>query len=178
MTEPLEIVAGLLLVFFLPGFAITRALFPERRVFRPLSWKNLLEQLTSSVVLSVALTILVGFVWLGTSTGVQANWSDPLEEATLGAVAAVALGIAVARGGFSVLPPKSAPLEPQGGHSDPVEVVHRLDLLAREERTLTHRIRVVGSRSDAAQPLVQELERVQGEAARLRAEREEEYARP
>ena len=44
-----EVGAGQLLVYFLPGFGLSRALFPERRVFRPLSFGGLLEQLAKKV---------------------------------------------------------------------------------------------------------------------------------
>lgn len=178
MTVLWEAVIGTLLVFVLPGFGITRALFPERRVFRPRSWTNLLEQLTSSVVLSVGVTILVGFAWLGTPTGVQASWSDPLIEANLAAVTGGALAVAIVRGSFSAQPPDSPPIEPQGGHSDPTELIRRLDRLARDERSIRHRIRVAGPKSSEAEPLTQELERIRADAAHLRAERESEYAQP
>jgi hypothetical protein len=176
VTEAWEALGGLLLIFLLPGFGVTRALFPERRVFRPLSWKNLLEELTSSIVLSVAITILVGFAWLGTSVGFQSNWSDPLVEITLLGITVLAMAVAALRGAFSREPPMAPSLEPQGGHSDPMVVIRRLDQLRREERSLQHRIRVAGSNAPESGPLVQELERVRSEVARLRVEREEEYA--
>ncbi|MCI4357930.1 MAG: DUF1616 domain-containing protein [Thermoplasmata archaeon] len=176
MTETWEVIVGLLLLFLLPGFGVTRALFPERRVFRPVSLKNLLEQLTSSIVLSVAITILVAFAWLGTPIGVQAGWSDPLVEETLGAVTAVAFGVAAFRGSFARVPPPARRTESGTGGSDPMVLIRRLDELARSERSLKHRIRTAGADAVRSAPWVEELARIQAEAAQLRAKREEEYA--
>jgi hypothetical protein len=177
LTAPWESAIGLLLVYFLPGFGITRAVFPERRVFRPWSAKDLLEQATASIVLSVGTTILVGYAWLGTSLGVQAGWNDPVIEVTLAVVAAVAFAVAAGRGSFSREPPPGPLRADVATESDPMELVHELERLSREERGLRHRIRVAGPGSKEAEPLAQELSRVRAEAARLRAERGEAYDR-
>ncbi len=177
MTAPWEAALGLLLVYLLPGFGITRALFPERRVFRPWSAKELLEQTTASIVLSVGTAILVGYAWLGTTTGVRAGWNDPLIELTLAVIAAAALAVAGGRGSFSREPPRGPPHTDGVTETDPMVLVHELEALSREERVLRHRIRVAGPGSNEAEPLAQELARVRAEAARLRAGREGEYDR-
>jgi hypothetical protein len=173
--DPLEAAVGLLLLFFLPGFALTRALYPERRVLRPLSLLRLVEQLTLGIVLSVALGILVGFVWLGTPGGVQAGWSEPLVELTLAGIAAAAFAVAFARGSFARVPPAGPALEAQGGLSDPTTLLHELEGLHREERRIRHRLRVAGAKGRAAGDDAQELERVRQEIRRIESGREAEY---
>jgi uncharacterized membrane protein len=102
----LEIVAGVLLVFVVPGYAITKATFPEWRLRGPEALLRAVEIGTLSLVLSVTVTILVGFV-LGAAPGnyFQASWSDPLLEALLAAITGVALAAAVLRGAFRRVPP-------------------------------------------------------------------------
>jgi hypothetical protein len=173
--DPLEAAVGLLLLFFLPGFALTRALYPERRVLRPLSLLRLVEQLTLGIVLSVAVSILVGFAWLGTPGGVQASWSDPLVEVTLAGIAAAAFVLAFARGSFARLPPPGPALEAQGGLSDPTTLLHELEGLHREERRIRHRLRVAGGAAPATGEDAQELERIRQEIRRLESRREAEY---
>jgi hypothetical protein len=171
-----EALLGLLLVYFLPGFGVVRAMFPERRVFRPLSLRTLVEELTASLVLSVALAILIGFVWLGTSTGVQASWSQPLVELTLGLIGLVGLALAAFRGSFARIPPTATEPEPSPGEAGAFELIRSLDQIAREERRLTHRLRVVGEGSSESTAIRAELERVRAESARIRRLREAEYA--
>jgi len=172
----LEASAGLLLVLFLPGFALTRALFPERRVFRPLSLRTAVEQLASSVVLSVVLAIVVPFAWLGSASGVEADWTDPLIEVSLSAVAVAGLAVAVVRGSFSRTVPAAPPEERVPGEDDPMGLLRRLEANAREERRIRHRIRVAPSGSPEGQRLKDDLDRVRAEGESLRREREAEYA--
>jgi hypothetical protein len=169
-------VGGIILIFFLPGFGLTRALFPEQRVFRPRSLRTLVEQLTLSVFASLVLTVLVGFAWLGTSTGFEAAPSNPLVELTLAAVTVVALAAATLRGSFSRNPPRAPHPSEELGHERPLELVRALDDLAREERRLRHRLRSVEADSREHATVTAELESVRGEASRLKARREAEYA--
>ena len=171
-----ETLLGLLLVFFLPGFGVLRALFPEQRVFRPLSLRTLVEEVTGSLVLSVTLTILVGFAWLGSTTGVQASWSDPIVEVILGAIAGLALAVAALRGSFARTPPPAPALEPTAGEAGAFELLRALDQFAREERRLEHKLRVVGEGSREAEAIRDALERVRSEADQVRRRREAEYA--
>ncbi|MCI4349476.1 MAG: DUF1616 domain-containing protein [Thermoplasmata archaeon] len=168
-------VGGLLLLFFLPGFAVTRALFPEQRVVRPRSIRTLVEQVTLSVFVSLALTVLVGFALLGTSGGFGAAPSDPLVELALVAVTVVALVTAVLRGSFSAVPPATVSTE-EPGNEGALELVRALDDLAREERRLRHRMRGAPGDSLEHAKVAAELETVRDEATRLRARREAEYA--
>jgi hypothetical protein len=172
----LEAAVGLLLIFFLPGFGLTRAIFPEQRVFRPLSLRTLVEQLTGSLVLSIVATILVGFGWLGSSVGAQATWSDPRIELSLAVVTVAALAAAAARGSFARTPPAGPRLEPNAGQEGPLELLRRLDELAHEERRLLHRLRTAGEGTPEGKAVRGELDRVRAEAETVRRRREAEYA--
>lgn len=174
--DTLEAWTGFLLVFFLPGFALTRAVFPDQRAFRPLNLLVALEQAISAIVLSVVLTILIGFLWLGTPTGVEAHWTNPILEASLSGVTLVGLAVAALRGSFSRVPPPAYRGEEAPGESAPLELGRALDRLARDERRLRHRLRVLGAGSSEADEIERSLKRLRGEADRLRAEREAEYA--
>ncbi len=173
MPNAAEVLAGLALVFVLPGFAIGRAVFPERRLLRPFSLYRITEEAAMALVLSVAVTILAGFAWLGTSTGVEPGWSDPILEATLALITLAALGVAAARGGFRRLPPAAPAPDPAGGLGDPMEIVRDLERLHRTERRLLHELRVGGGDPDAVR---RELDEVRAEIARRTADREAEYA--
>ncbi len=174
MTALWQGLVGLLLVFFLPGFAVARAVFPERRILRPFSSIALVESIALGLVLSVAITILVGFAWLGSSVGFQAGWSDPLVEATLAAVALVGFVVAYWRGSFARVPPVPATVEPNVPESDPIDLIRELERLHREERRIRHRLR---TRTEGRADAERELEGVRSEIARLAAQREAEYGR-
>lgn len=176
MTELWLAAVGLMLIFFLPGFAVTRALFPERRVFRPPSGKVLVEQLTSSVILSVAITILAGYVWLGTSVGFQVTWAQPRVEESLAAISGVGLAVAAARGSFARRTPQGPDLPPEAGHSDPMALIRQLDELARRRRSLQHQRRIAGGDSPDSASIDEAIRRIDDEDRALRAQREEEYA--
>jgi len=86
-----EGVAGGLLLFFVPGYALTKAVFPEWRVRGRNAGRRLVEVVTLSFVTSIGLTVVVGFGLLDLAPGgFSAAWSDPLLEAALAAVAGVA----------------------------------------------------------------------------------------
>lgn len=65
MFELIRIVVGLLLVFFLPGFTLMRLLFPRPEELD--TEMGLLFQVTLGAVMSVVISILVGFI-LGSPT--------------------------------------------------------------------------------------------------------------
>jgi uncharacterized membrane protein len=171
-----EAIVGLLLVFFVPGYCLTKATFPEWRVRGPDGLRRLLEIGTLAFVLSLVLTVLVGALLLAVSpAGFQAYWSDPVLEAGLAAIAAVGFAIAWTRGAFARTPPAPHPLEPSGGEEGAWELSRELDRLARDERRLVHQLR---SSPDSETPrLKAELERVRAESTELRNRREVEYAR-
>ncbi|MCI4331145.1 MAG: DUF1616 domain-containing protein [Thermoplasmata archaeon] len=170
-----EAFAGLLLVFVLPGFSVSRALFPEWRFRGEEGLTRIVETATLSLVLSVALTILLGFGLLNSPVGFSAAWGDPTLEVGLAAITAIALVAAGARGAFSSTPPTAPPLEPLSGEDGGAEALGRAEDLSREERRLRHALRVAPDDVTAAR-LRTDLGRVRDEARRLGAAREEEYA--
>ncbi|MGI0140250.1 MAG: hypothetical protein ACREBT_03765 [Thermoplasmata archaeon] len=174
----LEAAAGLVLLFFLPGFALSRALFPDWRFRGPVGRLRVLETAAFSLVVSVALTVVVGEILLVGSTGFQAGWSDPLLEAVLAAISAVGLGIATLRGAFSSEPPAPRPAsEPESTGVDPWGLLNDLDRLSREERRLQRALR--GASRDAAEHerLLRALAVVRSQRTSLETEREADYVR-
>lgn len=169
--------AGALLLFFVPGYAVTKALFPEWRVRGPEGTRRLLEIATLSFVASIGLTVVVGYGILNLAPGgFAAAWSDPLLEAVLAAVALVAFVVALRRGAFARTPPPAPAAPPEGGEEGAWELSRELERLGRDERRIQHSLRVATlSPSDAAR-LRAELDRVRAERDALRRRREEEYA--
>ena len=108
----LEVVVGTPLLFFVPGYTVTKAIFPEWRVRGELAFRRLLEISTLGFVLSVVLTVLVGELLLAASPGgFQASWSDPVLESILAGVALVAFVAGFVRGGYARVPPASQAAE-------------------------------------------------------------------
>ena len=176
--SPPEIFAGLVLVFALPGYAITKATFPEWRLRGPDALLRAVEVGTLSLVLSVTVTILVGFA-LGNLPGsfFQAGWSDPVLEAILAAVSGVGLVVAFLRGGFSRVPPAGPVPEPSPGEEDPMSLVRSLEENQRRARRLQHSLRQLPTGDPQRARLEAELTDVQRSSQELRSHREAEYAR-
>ncbi len=173
----LETAAGLLLVFFVPGFLIAKALFPEWRLRGPLALRRAVEIVTLSFVLSVALTILLGYVLLSTAPGgFRTSWSEPTLEIGLVAVALIALGSGVARGAYRREPPPAPVPEPTSGDEGAFELTQRLDRLRREERRLEHELRVGAHAAPEDARLRYRLQEIRQESDDLRQRREREYA--
>ncbi|MCI4319545.1 MAG: DUF1616 domain-containing protein [Thermoplasmata archaeon] len=173
---PLAVLGGLL-VFALPGYAVTKAVFPEWRLRGPNALLTAVELATLSFVLSVVLSVLVGFVLLNTApAGFQANWTDPRLEAALGAITALGLTGAVARGGFARVAPSAPLLEEDQGATGGWEAVRRLDRLVREERGLRRSLVAAPPGSEEERELRSRIERVRAEAASVRTSREAELA--
>ncbi|MEM0129366.1 MAG: DUF1616 domain-containing protein [Thermoplasmata archaeon] len=175
----LEFTAGILLLFFLPGAAVTLALFPEWRLTGPGGRLRTVETVALSFVLSVALTILGGYALVVASpVGFSADWSDPLLEGLLVAITVAALMAALARGRFAVPPPvRRAPDAPgETGEDGAWELGRRLDRIAREERRLAHALRSTPA-GPAREAVERSLRDLAQERERLREAREAEYAR-
>jgi hypothetical protein len=169
---------GFLLVFLLPGYAVTKAVFPEWRVRGPAAGIRAVEIGTLSLVVSVALTVVVGFGLLALpGAGLAAYWSDPVLEVTLGAIALVALVVGAFRGAYRREPPAGPTPEPSPGSENGWELVTRLDSIERTRRRLEHQLRVQGDSDRRAQEWRNEIQRLDDEATRIRRAREEEYAR-
>jgi hypothetical protein len=172
----LEAVVGGLLLFFVPGFFTSRALFPEWRLRGPAALRRLVETLTLSFVLSVTLTVLVGYLLLAAAPGgFQAYWTDPVLEAALAAVAVAAFGAGVLRGAYGREVPDRRPTQPDAGGSGAWDLTRELDRLRQEERRLRHALRV--STGSAEEHEIRErLTKVQADTDALRRRREAEYA--
>jgi uncharacterized protein DUF1616 len=170
----LEATAGLALTFFLPGFALARATFPEWRFRGPGGTIRIIETLTLSLFGSVAVTIVVGYGLLSTPVGFQATWSNPLLFEILAGVSLVLLVVAGLRGAFARVPPAGPTLEPNIGNEGAFETIRELDGLKAEERRLRHRLRVLPRDHSERERISDELERLIAREAAVVAAREVE----
>jgi len=171
----LEAIAGGALLFFVPGYAVAKATFPERRVAGPdrLAWG--LELVALAFVLSVTLTVVVGYLLLtGVPGGFAATWHDPLLEAVLAAVALAAFAVGLFEGAYA--------RAPAGGHSVPAgpgeegawELSRELERLQRRRaavRTQLGRASTPAARAE----LERELATIDADWEALRRRREAEY---
>ena len=173
-----QAVVGILLVFVLPGFTIAKATFPERRIRGAdgLIWG--VELVAITLVLSVVVTILVGFALLVAGpSGFAADWSDLSLEAGLAVISVVAGAIGLVRGSYSSVPPTGPTLEPAHGAEGAWEEIRAMEGLVREERRWMHRLRTSGTGSPEHASIERELETVRAEIRRRREAREADYAR-
>ncbi len=171
----LEVVVGTPLLFFVPGYTVTKAIFPEWRVRGELALRRLLEIATLGFVLSVVLTVLAGGLLLASAPGgFQAAWSDPVLESLLAGIALVGFVIGLLRGAYAREPPSPPAPEPDAGEEAAWTLMQRLDELAREERRLRHALRTDPTDRAATE---REIERVRAEQDALGREREVAYGR-
>jgi hypothetical protein len=171
---PWQAAIGLLLLYVLPGFAIARALFPEWRFRGESGTLHAVETAVLTVVLSVASTILVGFVLLNSSAGFSADWSNPLLETGLLGITAVGGGLAWGRGAFARTPPTGPALEPEAGALGGAEALAAAEEIQRRVRRIRHELKAHPSPSEAAR-LQDELRVLEIEARRLGRDREASY---
>jgi hypothetical protein len=171
-----EAVLGGLLLFFVPGFFATRALFPEWRIRGPSALRRLVETVTLSFVLSVTLTVLVGYLLLAaTPGGFQAYWTDPVLEAALAGVGIAAFGAGVLRGAYAREVPAPRRAEPDPGGSKAWDLTRELDRLRQEERRLRHALRISAGSAEERE-IRERLTKVEDDTEALRRRREAEYA--
>jgi uncharacterized protein DUF1616 len=171
-----EAVGGALLLFFAPGYAVTKSLFPEWRVRGRERTRRLLEVVTLSFVTSIGLTVVVGYGILSLAPGgFAAAWSDPVLEAVLAAVMVVGFAVALGRGAFAATPPKAPPTPAGEGEEGAWELSRELERLGRDERRLQHALRVSTLTNAETARLTEELDSVRAERESLRRRREEEY---
>ncbi|MCI4336883.1 MAG: DUF1616 domain-containing protein [Thermoplasmata archaeon] len=174
LVTSVETALGLLLVFLLPGYALTKAVFPEWRIRGAVAALRAVEILTLSLVLSIALTILVGFALLNLpGPGFAASWSDPLLELILSVITLVGLALGGVRGAYRKEPPPAPPLEPSPGADDGWALVTRLETIDRERRRAQHALRRAGGPD--AERWKAAIAQLDEEAATLRVRREAEY---
>ncbi len=176
-TALFESTAGLLLLFFLPGYTTTRAVFPEWRIRGADPWRRGVEVVTLSFVLSIVWTVVVGYVLLAfVPGGFQAPWTNPELQRDSPIPHGRRVHRRVACGGVRTgsAAGVSPPGRPRGEGA--WELSRELDRLAREERRIEHAIRVGGGSGPTAVDLEQQLSSLREESSRLRQEREREYA--
>jgi hypothetical protein len=144
---------------------------------RPSALRRLVETLTLSFLLSIVLTVLVGYVLLSVAPGgFQAFWTDPVLEAALFAITVVGLGVAVARGAFSKEMPSRPGPEARPGEEGAWELSLELDRLHQEERRLLHALRTPKRSPAETEALRERLHEVQAKRTDLVRRREAEYA--
>jgi hypothetical protein len=171
-----EAAVGLLLLFFLPGFFTTRALFPEWRLTGLDALVRWVETMALALILSVAYTVLIGSILLNLSEpGFSATWADPLLEGALGLVTLAGAAVAFVRGGFRTLPPAAPPLEPSSGETGGWAMIRQSEEWARRERRLRHALRIAQDRAEAER-IRTELNSLAQERDSFRRSREAEYA--
>jgi hypothetical protein len=169
-----EAVAGLALVFFLPGFGLARATFPEWRFRGPEGTVRLIETLALSLFGSVAVTVIVGFGMLNVPVGFQATWSDPLLFELLAGISAIALVVAVLRGAFARVPPPAPRPRSVEPEDHPFAMIRELEGLMAEERRLRHRLRVLPRQDPERARVSADLDVVVAREAAVAAAREAE----
>jgi hypothetical protein len=175
--DTLEAIAAGALFFALPGLALTRAMFPEWRFSGPLALTRAIETATLGIVLSLVLTILVGFVLtFGPTQSFPAGWTNPLLETILAAIMALALVVAALRGAFSATPPPAPALEPAPGADSPEAVLRELARLRQEAGTVHRALRRGGRSPEDLAELRSRLKSIDAEVELLQERRSAEYA--
>lgn len=184
--DPISVIVGLLLLFFLPGYMLLHALFPGRRYFGPF---HPFALPALGVVVSVAILVLVGTL-LGFLPGGPngMGWFQggktgaPVLEISLAAISAALFGLAWWRGSFPLLGRKRED-EPPVERGEPEDVTLLRDLRLEEERLRKEAKRIrrragesrdVGVRS-ALQEAATDLDEERGDVAK-RAEQLERRA--
>lgn len=173
--EVLEGLGGAALLFFLPGLAVARAVFPERRFRGPAGLRGALELVVLSFVLSVVLTVLVGYLLLSAVPGgFSAGWSSPTLEIVLAGIALVALVVGLARGGYArQLPAPAGTTVP--GEEGAWELTRELDHLRAQKQRLMAERRSVADRPQQAEALAREIARLTEAEELLARRREADY---
>ena len=164
-----ESLAGLLLLYVLPGYAIGRAVFPEWRLHGP-GWSiRLIEEAALAILISPSLTILVGSALAASpGPGFQAGWGMPLLEIILATVTAVALVVAAIRGAFSRVPPVRAPAPGEEiSHDTGWATLRGLERVADRERKLRRALARAVEGSDEQARLTTELRELDQEKERI-----------
>lgn len=167
---------ALALFFFVPGYLLVKALWPEKRWAGPGAPIVALEMVTGGFLASLGLFLVVGFV-LGNTSSFAAGPGDPfLEEILLGLSAAFFVV-----GWFLGAYRKEAPATPSfveppaPGEADLGPVLDTFQGLNREERELRreiHRLRREGGKPEELAQRREELEAVRGRRRQAEQERQ------
>ena len=157
------------------GFTVAKALFPERRVRGADGVRWALELVTLAVVLSVVLTVVVGYLLLVAAPGgFSASWGNPMLEAALAAIALAAFVAGWLQDAYRREPraATTAAAESEG----PWELDQRLGRLQRERSRLERDLRRVGTADAAAATGLRErIVAISDEERQIRQRREAEY---
>lgn len=170
--------AALALFFFVPGYLLMKALWPEKRWKGPEATIVALEMVTGGFLASLGLFLLVGF-GLGNAGDFEAGASDPLVEGILAAFALVFFLAGWFQGAYRKEPPPAPSfVEPPGpGEEDLGPLLDQFQTWSREERDLRreiHRLRREGGDPQELERRTEELEALK--AKRKEAERERQLA--
>jgi hypothetical protein len=164
------------LLFALPGYAWSRALFPEWRLRGRKALDHAVRLGTLSFVWSLAILVVVGSTLSELpSLGFSAAWSDPRLELLLAGLTLIGFAAAALRGAFSPTLPGAEP-PPGRGEGSPLPTLRQLDRLAREENRLRRALRRSPAGSEGRSRLEEELDRVRARSESIRRARQEEYA--
>jgi len=172
-----EAVAGGCLLFFVPGYTVAKAVFPERRLSGPEGVGWAIELVALALVLSVVLTVAVGYLLLADAPGgFSASWSDPLLESVLGAIALLAGVAGWLEGAYARVPPARMARQPEPGGTGAWELSVELDRLQRERLGLERELRrTAASEVEARAGLRTRIDQVVDAEQVLRRRREAEY---
>lgn len=160
---------ALALFFFVPGYFLVKALWPEKRWRAPHGGPMVaLELVVGGFVASIALLVLVGF-FLGNSGNFAAGPSDPTLEEILTVLSVLFLAAGWWRGAYRAEPPPPSTLvaPPLAGEEDVGPLFRRLEVLTQEEH---RRAREVRRAERSGAPRV-EVERLKSELEELRGQR-------
>jgi hypothetical protein len=154
MANPIQVVAGLLMVFFVPGYCLVNALFPRRNEFD--AELDIVYRVTLGIGLSMALTILVSFGLnaLGTNADTGLGYVDaPYIWASQLALSAALFAVGWWRGAY----PWTARIHPRLARAPPPDP-RSLDIRDRkgEQRV---RLEELGRRRAKLMKSIREYER-------------------
>lgn len=159
---------ALLLFFFVPGYLLVKALWPEKRWRGPQGPMTAVEMLTGGFVASLAIFLVVGFA-LGNSGLFYASPSSPTLEGLLAGLALVFFALGWFRGAFRQDPPPAPSYvePPLPGEEDLEPTLEKFQRWATEERGLQRALRRARREGSSAS----EVERLKSELETLRTTR-------
>jgi hypothetical protein len=171
---------ALALFFFVPGYLLVKALWPEKRWKGPEAPITALEMVTGGFLASLGLFLVIGFA-LGNTGVFQAGPSDPLLEEILLGLSVLFLVVGWVVGAYRKEAP-AAPsfVEPPGpGEEDLGPVLDQFQRWNREERDLRreiHRLRREGGSADALKQKQEELDGLRASRRQAEADRQRSLA--
>lgn len=176
LLDVLFALVALWLYFFVPGYLLVKALWPEKRWKGPKAEMTAVEMVTAGFVSSLGLLLVIGFV-LGNTNAFQASEADPLLEEVLAALSLAFLALGWFRGAYAREPPPAPSfVEPvSAGEEDLAPTFSRFESLLREEREAQRSLRQARREkapSDEVRALEARVEEVRAKRRRAQQERE------